>query len=42
MKAPYIQIQRHSTMIGNGKSEPFTLWNDIGLIYRITASQWTS
>ena len=30
------------TMIGNGKSEPFTLWNDIELIYRITASQWTS
>ena len=30
------------TMIGNGKFEPFTVWNDIELRYRITASQWTS
>ena len=29
-------------MIGNGKFEPFTVWNDIELRYRITASQWTS
>ena len=28
------------TMIGNGKFEPLTLWNDIELKYRITASQW--
>ena len=28
-----------STMIGNGKLEPFTVWNDIELRYRITASQ---
>ena len=27
------------TMIGNGKFEPFTVWNDIELRYRITASQ---
>ena len=27
-------------MIGNGKFEPFTVWNDIELRYRITASQW--
>ena len=27
------------TMIGNGKFEPLTLWNDIELRYRITASQ---
>ena len=31
-----------ATMIGNGKFEPFTVWNDIELKYRITASQWTS
>ena len=31
-----------ATMIGNGKFEPLTLWNDIELRYRITASQWTS
>ena len=30
------------TMIGNGKFEPFTVWNDIKLRYRITAYQWTS
>ena len=30
------------TMIGNGKFEPFTVWNDIELKYRITVSQWTS
>ena len=30
------------TMIGNGKFELFTVWNDIELRYRITASQWTS
>ena len=29
-------------MIGNGKFEPLTVWNDIELRYRITASQWTS
>ena len=29
-------------MIGNGKFEPFTIWNDIELRYRITASQWPS
>ena len=27
-------------MIGNGKFEPFTVWNDIELRYRITASQF--
>ena len=27
-------------MIGNGKFEPFTVWNDIELRFRITASQW--
>ena len=27
------------TMIGNGKFEPFTVWNDIELRYRITASK---
>ena len=31
-----------ATMIGNGKFEPLTVWNDIELRYRITASQWTS
>ena len=30
------------TMIGNRKFEPFTVWNDIELKYRITASQRTS
>ena len=39
---PSFRHNGHPTMIGNGKSEPFTLWNDIELIYRITASQWTS
>ena len=29
-------------MIGNGKFEPLTLWNDIELKYRITASKQTS
>ena len=28
-------------VIGNGKFGPLTLWNDIELRYRITASQWT-
>ena len=35
-KADFLYI----TMIGNGKFEPFTVWNDIELRYRITASQW--
>ena len=35
-------INAESTMIGNGKFEPFTVWNDTELKYRITASQWTS
>ena len=28
-------------MIGNGKFEPLTVWNDIELRYRITASQFS-
>ena len=40
----FVIYQAHSTaniytMIGNGKFEPLTLWNDIELRYRITASQ---
>jgi hypothetical protein len=27
------------TMIGNGKFEPFTVWNDLELGYRILASK---
>ena len=34
--------RRSRTMIGNGKFEPFTVWNDIELRYRVTTSQWTS
>ena len=36
------EIPLNITMIGNEKFEPFTLWNDIELIHRINASQWTS
>ena len=34
-----IPIVKHPfTMIGNGKFEPFTIWNDVELRYWITAS----
>ena len=33
---------RTNTMIGSGKFEPFSVWNDVKLRYRIIATQWTS
>jgi hypothetical protein len=37
-----VYISGQYTMIGNGKFEPFTVWNDIKLRCRISASKWTS
>ena len=42
MKVNLSNVLMLYTMIGNGKFEPLTVWNDIELRYRITASQWTS